>query len=150
MYANEGRASMQSSAGFEDDDHPALLGPFFTIVSGLALAIAAVVGLGGPPDLSPSRGASQAAQAPIDARPAGPGRLLVYLVATEEDRRALQHDIATDRQWFTESYAGKTTDIRVLVLAEEQEESLETLAVLLPEASLGTGLGPEVKLVDMR
>jgi hypothetical protein len=141
---------MQSTAGFEDDDQPALLGPFFTIVSGLALAVAAVVGLGGPPDLSRSRGDPQPAQAPIEARTADPGRLLVYLVGTEETKRALEHEVSTDREWFAETYAGQATGIRILVIAEGQDESLEALATLLPEASLGTGLGPEIKLVDMR
>jgi hypothetical protein len=141
------QSTMGSPAG--EEDHFGV--PLLTIMSGLALAVAAVFGLGGPPDLSSGgHGSSQTAIEAVEVRPAQPSRLLVYLVASEERRRAIQQEIATDREWFIEAYAAGDAAVRVLVLVPAAEESLETLAQLLPEAALGAGQGPEIKLVDMR
>jgi hypothetical protein len=124
--------------------------PYLTIVSGLALAVAAIVGFGGLPDLTPSAPGAQSAVQPAEAVTAAPARLLVYLVATEDRKRALEQEVATDREWFNETLAGRETAVRIVVLDRGQEESLESLAGLIPEASFATGLGPEIKLVDMR
>ena len=118
------------------------------MVGGAALAIAAAVGLGrlqgdGPASMTPTApvpGAVGYARSP---------QLLVYLVGTEAEKRALEQDVATSPEWFEET-TGLNTTVRIIALDPAQEESLEALAQLLPEASIGTGSGPAIKLVDMR
>jgi hypothetical protein len=121
-----------------------------TLAGGLALAVAAAVGLSG----LEGDGVRTAQPAPPAAEQvaiehARPAQLLVYVVSSAEEKRALEQDVATSPGWFTET-SGIDTTVRVVVLDSDTEESLESLARALPEASISAGIGPALKLVDMR
>ena len=125
--------------------------PYSLMISGLAIATAAFVGLGWHED--DGQAGLQNAGPAAETRGVSattPAQVLVYLVATEADKRALEQDVARAPEWFFETYAGIDTSVRVIALGEGQEESLDVLARLLPEALLASGEGPSVKLVDMR
>jgi hypothetical protein len=153
IQAREGREGcrqMQSTIGSEDDERAALP-PFLTILSVIAISVAAVVGLGGPPDLSPpEREPASVAGATIEIRPATPSRLLIFIVGSAERKRALEQEISSDPEWFIETYAEAGTRVRVVALDPAQEVTIENLPQLIPEASITTGLGPEFRIVDMR
>jgi hypothetical protein len=120
------------------------------MIGGLALAVVAAIGLGGLENQrQPATSAAPPVSGPATVGGTTASRFLVYLVDSEAEKRALEQGVANSPEWFVETYAGDTA-VRIVALEVGQEESLDTLAQLLPEASLGAGLGSTIKLVDMR
>ena len=116
-----------------------------------ALAVAAVVGLGAvDKEGRPAPGASPSFGQQSEFGHAGPDRVLAYLVGTEAEKQALEDEVVISPEWFVETYAATDTRVRIVVLDHTEEESLATLARLVPETSISTGHGLAIKLVDMR
>jgi hypothetical protein len=80
-----------------------------------------------------------------------PADVVVYIVGSEADKSALEHD-GTFREWFSEPGTGglSTVAMRVIVIEPGQEESLGLLSELVPEGQLTTGRGARLSLQDMR
>jgi hypothetical protein len=131
--------------------------PYSTVIGAVALIFAGFVGLGGlpaqqspaiPPTLALAPTPPAAGQGAPDV--GRPELLLVYLVATEAEKRTLSQDIRNSPEWFAESYRGSQTDVRVVAVGAHEDESLEALTRQLAEASLTTLDGAAIKLIDMR
>ena len=115
---------------------------FVSAVGSFALAIGAVLGFaeltsGGPHDGRASQpDVVVSAEEPVTSQSAAyrrPRQLLVYFVATESGKRALEQDLARS-SWFEDPTATLDTSVRIVVFDDEAEESLATLDRLLPEA----------------
>ncbi len=120
------------------------------MIGGLALAIATAATLGRLEDLEQTTSSTAPAASGVEVvSETGPARLLVYIVGTEAEKQALEQSVLRSPEWFQETSATHTK-LRIVTLGADREESLDALSRLLPEASMGAGLGPALKVVDMR
>ena len=122
----------------------------YLVATAGALVVCAIAAGGGVLLETTSEPAPQASSAdPTVSRAVGPD-LLVYIVGSQAEKEAVER-AASFLDWFRDPEAGRVQiGLRAVVIEPGQEESLGLLAQLVPDASITTGTGARLTLVDVR
>jgi hypothetical protein len=94
--------------------------------------------------------APQMASAVQQAGQHSPRSLVIYVVGSHSEKVTLERDLASWQSLVQQGTVSETAMLDVIVIGPGEEESLEKLAELVPEAETTIGQGATLTLVDLR